>query len=58
MCKKDLAHTCNPSYLEAEFRRITVQGQLIQKVLETPSHQKKLGMVTITCHPSYYRKHK
>jgi hypothetical protein len=34
-----LDHTCNPSYLgEAEIGRNVVQGQLQQKVSETPSH--------------------
>jgi hypothetical protein len=28
-----------------------------QKVLETSSQQKKLGMVMPTCHPTYCKKH-
>jgi hypothetical protein len=30
-----VAHTCNPSYLEAEMGRIKVQGQPRQRVWET-----------------------
>jgi hypothetical protein len=33
--KGNMAHACNPSYMEAEIRRITVWGQTGQIVQET-----------------------
>jgi hypothetical protein len=36
-----VAHTCNPSYLGAEVRRIEVLGQLGQIVSKTPAQKKK-----------------
>jgi hypothetical protein len=44
--------------LEAEIRRITVQGQPVKKVCKTLSQQKQLAEVVYTCHPSNYEKHK
>jgi hypothetical protein len=44
--------------LEAEIRRTAVPGQPEQKVPKIPSQQKRLGVVVLTCHPSYRRKHK
>jgi hypothetical protein len=39
---------------EMAIRRIVVGGQPGQKICEAPiSANKKLGMVTHTCHPSY-----
>jgi hypothetical protein len=43
---------------DPDIRKIAVQGQPRQKVLQTLSQQKKLGMVAHTCHSSYCRKHK
>jgi hypothetical protein len=37
---------------EAEIKKITVQGQPVQKS-ETPSQQKKLGVVVHIYNPSY-----
>jgi hypothetical protein len=36
-------------------RRVMVGDQPRQKVSDTPSQQKKLGMVVCSCHPSYAR---
>jgi hypothetical protein len=43
-----VAHTCNPSYSEAEIRRIKVKSQLWQIVFKTQSRKKpitKKGLV-------------
>jgi hypothetical protein len=41
---------------EAEIRRITVRGQLGQKVRDPLLNGKKLGMVVHACHPRDGRK--
>jgi hypothetical protein len=46
-----------PAIQEVEIGRIAVLGQP-SLVHETPLHQKKVGMVVYTCHPSFGRKHK
>jgi hypothetical protein len=38
---------------EAEIEKIMVGGQLGQKVNETPSQPKKLGLIVPACHSSY-----
>jgi hypothetical protein len=49
-----VVHTCNPSYWEVEVGRITVQGQLRQKLSETAISTSKLDMVVVhICNPSY-----
>jgi hypothetical protein len=49
-----VAHTYNPSYSEVKIRKIKVEANSRRKVHETPiSTNKKLGMVVLTCHPSY-----
>jgi hypothetical protein len=46
-----VAHTCNPSYQEAEVRRVAVQSQTGQIVHETLSRktlsQKKKGLIEV-----------
>jgi hypothetical protein len=51
--KRLVAHTCNPSYLGVEIRRITVQSQPLQRVQEILSqkknnnnHKKRAGGLT------------
>jgi hypothetical protein len=38
-----VAHACNPSYLEGGDRRVTVQGQLRQKIQLDPISKNKLA---------------
>jgi hypothetical protein len=43
---------------EAEIRKNMVQDHPLQKVYETLSQKKKLGMMACTCQPSYFGRHK
>jgi hypothetical protein len=45
---------CNPSYQEVETRRITVQGQLRQKVVRCHLNKQAVVMLCI-CNHSYVR---
>jgi hypothetical protein len=38
---------------EVQIRKIQVQGQIRQKVGNTPTSSSKPGIVTLACHPSY-----
>jgi hypothetical protein len=42
------AHTCNPRLSGGKNRKITVQGQLSQKVNEIPSQPMKAGHAPVT----------
>jgi hypothetical protein len=46
-----VGHACNPSYLEAEIRKIVVPGQTREKL--TRPYLNKPGTAALTCHPSY-----
>jgi hypothetical protein len=49
-----MGHACNPSYSEAEIRRIKVQGQHSQNVSETPPQPKSWAWWLMSVsHPSY-----
>jgi hypothetical protein len=52
-----VTHAYNPSYSEGEIERILAEGQLGQKVSETPAQQ-QAGIGVCTCDHSTKRRHR